>query len=116
MENVEFPISWTNTNKDSNSVPAPDAPWTDMGQTKEEWEHSTTKKSPVTTDDLEFENQNFQPPIYITLARLYDLLAVIALKVDPESAEGVISAHEAGRLVGESPYLVFDENDILPQE
>ena len=110
MENVEFPISWTNNTEESVSVPAFSDPWTDMGQTKEEWE-SAAKKSPVETDDLNFEDQNFDPPIYITLARIYDLLAIIAMKVDPLIAENALNAHESGSLIGEPPYLSFEDDD-----
>jgi hypothetical protein len=68
-----------------------------------------------TPAELVFEDQNFQPPIYITLARMYDLLAVIALKADPDRAEQILSAHEAGHLWAESPYLVLDD-ETLPTD
>ena len=61
--------------------------------------------------ELVFEDQNFQPPIYITLARMYDLLAVIALNANPDRAEQILTAHEAGHLWAESPYLVLDDEE-----
>jgi len=69
-----------------------------------------------TPAEPEFEDQNFQPPIYITLARMYDLLAVIALSADPKRAEEILNAHESGHLWAEAPYLVLDTIEEVDNE
>lgn len=89
MENVEFPISWTNNKDDAVSVPA-------------------VAPAPVETE-LSFEDQNFSPPIFITLARIYDLLALIAVKIDPVEADRILNAHEAGHIIADPPYLNFED-------
>ena len=58
-----------------------------------------------------FEDQNFSPATYVTLARIYDLLAVIALVANPVAAQKVLNLHEAGKLYGSDPYLVFTKPD-----
>jgi len=42
---------------------------------------------------------------FITLARIYDLLAVIARAVSPEEAKAVLDAHEQGILIGSPPAI-----------
>lgn len=46
---------------------------------------------------------------FITLARIYDLLAVIARAVSPEEAKAVLNAHEQGILIGSPPALDMQE-------
>jgi len=42
---------------------------------------------------------------FITLARIYDLLAVISRAVSPEEAKAVLDAHEQGILIGSPPAI-----------
>jgi len=101
MENVEFPISWSN-NKEEEPELVP-ALADHLGE------------SPVQGQEepqpLAFEDQNFDPVNFIILSRIYDLLAVIAMKIDPLEADRIISAHEAGKIVADPPYLSFDEDE-----
>jgi hypothetical protein len=46
---------------------------------------------------------------FITLARIYDLLAVIARAVSPEEAKAILDAHEQGILIGSPPALDMRE-------
>lgn len=62
-----------------------------------------------TASPPKWEDQNFMPPIYITLARIYDLLAVIALKFDAKGAEKILNLHEQGHLMGDPPSLSLEE-------
>ena len=52
---------------------------------------------------------DFLPPLYVQLSRIYDLLAVIALKIDPDMAERVLDRHEHGKLHGAPPSLAVDD-------
>lgn len=40
---------------------------------------------------------------YIMLHRIYDLLTVIAAKLDPESTAKMVEYHDAGYLLGPAP-------------
>jgi hypothetical protein len=53
----------------------------------------------------EWSTQDFGPPIFITLARIYDLLAVLALEASPKAAGQVLALHEQGLLKGAMPSL-----------
>jgi hypothetical protein len=53
----------------------------------------------------EWSTQDFGPPIFITLARIYDLLAVLALEANPKGAGQVLALHEQGLLKGALPSL-----------
>lgn len=52
---------------------------------------------------------NIEIASFITLARIYDLLAVIARGVNPEEAKAVLDAHEQGILIGSPPALDMQE-------
>lgn len=64
------------------------------------------------TPEPRFEDQNFDPPIYITLARIYDMLTIIALAANPAGTKKIIDLHEKGHLKGPEPTLVFDVEQI----
>ena len=70
--------------------------------------------SSMPTPIEEFVEQNFNPANYVILARIYDLLAIISLAVSPAKAKEVLDAHEAGRLIGDPPYLILEEQDDSP--
>ena len=55
--------------------------------------------------------EEFLPPLYVQLARVYDLLAVIAMKVDPHNAERVLDKHEVGKFYGAPPALAADDGE-----
>lgn len=53
----------------------------------------------------------FLPPLYVQLARIYDLMAVIAIAQNSELAEEVLDLHEKGKFFGAPPALAMDEED-----
>lgn len=57
------------------------------------------------------EEQDLLPAIWITLARIYDLVAVLAIDANPELAEHILTLHEEGKLKGEMPRLVLEVED-----
>jgi hypothetical protein len=58
----------------------------------------------INAQEVDFDSYSF-----VTLARIYDLLAVIARAVSPQEAETVLDAHERGLLVGAPPALDMRE-------
>lgn len=64
----------------------------------------------------EWSSQDMGPPIFITLARIYDLLAVIAINTDPEAAGQVLALHEMGLLKGAMPSLAMPEGQNDPSD
>lgn len=46
---------------------------------------------------------------HIATLRIYDLLAVIALKLDPALAEQILDIHEAGHVKSDFPWMAEDE-------
>lgn len=63
-----------------------------------------------------FEDQNFMPALFVTLSRIYDLLAVLAINANPPAAAAVLDMHEKGKLKGSPPYLVLDEAAVVVHE
>jgi hypothetical protein len=63
------------------------------------------------TDPQEINAQevDFEAYSFVTLARIYDLLCVIARAVDINGAEQVLDAHERGLLLGAPPALDMSE-------
>lgn len=61
--------------------------------------------------DVEVEAEFLRDPAtsFIVLARMYDLLAVIARAVSLEDAEKVLEAHERGEIIGPVPMLGQEE-------
>jgi hypothetical protein len=53
----------------------------------------------------EWSTQDFGPPIFITLARIYDLLSLIAISVNPTGAGQILAMHEQGLIKGALPSL-----------
>lgn len=118
MEEVTYPRHW-----DEDGQPYDKKPWTDMGQTKEEWERNRipshwdgdTYIGPEPGEEPQppaFEDQNFDAPTYVTLARIYDLLAVIAISLNPQGAGAILDLHEDGHLKGSPPYLKLDDDAL----
>jgi hypothetical protein len=49
---------------------------------------------------------------YIMLHRIYDMLTIMANKVDPEKTAKMIEYHEQGFLLGPSPAFVPSEEQV----
>jgi hypothetical protein len=75
------------------------------------WNEDNIKEQPQ-----EWSAQDMGPPIFITLARIYDLIAVLAINADPAAAGQVLALHEMGLLKGALPSLAMpgeDEEDDI---
>lgn len=48
---------------------------------------------------------------YIMLHRIYDILTLIAIKLNPEDAAKMISYHEQGHLLGPLPSYLSNEEE-----
>lgn len=59
---------------------------------------------PAQDDDLAFAN-------FIVTSRIYDLLVIIARKLDTEATDVVLSKHRDGHIVGALPKYVYEENN-----
>ena len=57
------------------------------------------------TQEIDAGDFDFEGASFVTLARIYDLLCVIARAIDKDSAEEVLDAHERGLLLGAPPAL-----------
>lgn len=117
MEEVDYPSKWLDDGGAIN--PKLDNGDLDLKDTDDRipshWDGDkyigpVAPTEPDIKKDLAFEDQNFDPPMYITLARMYDLLAIIALKVSPESAEAILDLHEDGHLTGSPPKFALDDD------
>ena len=63
-------------------------------------------------DPSEYDTvEEFLPPLYVQLARIYDLMAVVALAQNEELAEEVLDLHEKGKFFGAPPALAADEDE-----
>lgn len=54
---------------------------------------------------------DYEAASFVTLARIYDLLAVIARGVNKEAADEVLDAHEHGVIIGSVPYIEMRTDD-----
>ena len=52
--------------------------------------------------------ESVAPVVVITLARIYDMLTVIANSMDPATTQAIVKAHELGQLFGPPPALDTD--------
>jgi hypothetical protein len=81
----------------------------DPGGDFDGWLKKESTEDVDTSNDKEFGEQDFLPAIYVTLARIYDLLAIVALTKDGENALRVLAMHEQGKLKGAPPFLVGED-------
>jgi len=63
---------------------------------------------------VRWEDQNFDPPSFITLARIYDVISWIALKMDDTEgiprADEILDMHEAGNLFNSEPRFAIGDD------
>lgn len=45
---------------------------------------------------------------YIMLHRIYDLLTIIAMKINPEDTQKMVKYHEEGHLIGPTPSYISE--------
>lgn len=57
----------------------------------------------------EWSTQDLGMAIFVTLGRIYDLMALVAIQADPEGAGEVLALHEEGMLKGAPPSMQYGE-------